>query len=173
MNDDKIKFSIKEKISLINQYKILSKLYPEEESHYQELISIIENGYSIFYSQFKDWISDDLPEDECKFVLNILNLYRAIEDTKRKNKNSSLAQHSYSYFQGFDGNEESEYLGFAYFLIKTQGKFAEQQDYLTENDNLNSHCPMKEKYERMLEKWKEYPKLFSLTPEQVIEILDS
>lgn len=173
MSNEKIKFSDKEKISLINQYKILSKLYPEEESYYQELTSIIENGYSIFYSQLKGWISDELPEDECKFVLDILNLYRVIEDTKRKNKNSNLAEYRHSYFEGFDGNNESEYLSFASFLIKKQGKFAEQQDYLIKNDDLNSHHQMKEKYDRMLRKWEQYSKPYSLTLEQVIEILDA
>lgn len=173
MNDEKITFNKKEKISLLNQYKILSKLYPEEESHYQELISIIENGYTIFYYQLEGWLNNELPENECRFVLDILDLYRAIEDTKRRNKKSILAQHSHSYFEGFDGNNESEYLGFAYFLIKTQGKFAEQQDYLIKNDNLNSHSPMKDQYKRMLAKWKEFGKSFSLSPEQAIEILDS
>lgn len=173
MNKETLNLTKKDKIVLINQFRILSKLYPEEESHYSELIQILENGYSIFYSMLERWIDDEMPIEHGKFVLDVLDLYRAIEDTKRKYKNNNLSGHHYSYFNGFDGNQEGEYFSFANFLINTQGKYTEQKDYLLRNDNLNSHFPMKEKYSRMLKKWLELGRNYSLTPEQVIEILDA
>ncbi|WP_411749393.1 YfbU family protein [Serratia marcescens] len=173
MTEEKISLSKKEKIVLINQYRILSKLFPEESSHYSELISILQNGYSIFYSQLEQWIDDDMPMDKSKLVLNILDLYRIIEDTKRRTKDSTLIKHHYSYFQGFDGNNESECLSFSHFLIKKQGKFSEQQDYLIKNDNLNSHMEMSEKYKAMLGKWESIGRPYTLSVEQAIEILDA
>ena len=47
-------------------------------------------------------------------------------------------------FIGFDGNNESEYIGIARFLIKTMGRF---QDF--DKRDLNSHMPTIERYLRM------------------------
>ncbi|WP_426596252.1 YfbU family protein [Pectobacterium brasiliense] len=173
MIEQNLELTKKDKMFLISQYKILSKLYPEEESHYLELIEILEKGYAIFYSQLERWIDDDMSVENGEFVLNVLDLYRAIEDVKRKSKNSSLIAHPHSYFHGFDGNNEAEYFSFAGFLINKQGKYSEQKDYLLKNDSLNSHAPMVWKYTKMLMKWNSINKPYMLTVEQAIEILNA
>lgn len=66
-----MQFTKKERLSLINQYKILSKLYPEDSEHYDELREILEDGYEVFYSQISDWISQDMPENAGRFVLDV------------------------------------------------------------------------------------------------------
>lgn len=43
-----MQFTKKERLNLINQYKILSKLYPEDSEHYDELREILEDGYEVF-----------------------------------------------------------------------------------------------------------------------------
>ena len=68
-----------ERLSLINQYLILEKLYPEEKEHYSELRQALENGYTLHYSWCFDFLSDDMPIDECKKVLDILDLYRSMD----------------------------------------------------------------------------------------------
>ncbi|HBP50579.1 YfbU family protein [Pseudomonas sp.] len=163
----------KDRIILINQYKILAALDTDDRSHYKELIEILENGYSVFYNLIDQWVGDDMPSEEGRFVLNVLDLYRAIEDLKRSTKDSRINSHPYSFFRGFDGNNETEYMGFCRFLIETQGKFQEQKPYLLKNDNLNSHTPMTPKYLRMLRKRAELNIDFSLTPEEAIQILDA
>ncbi|WLH74070.1 YfbU family protein [Pseudomonas fluorescens] len=163
----------KDRIILINQYKILAALDTEDRSHYKELIDILENGYSIFYSMIDQWVGDDMPVEEGRFVLDVLDLYRAIEDLKRSTKDSLITSHSYATFRGFDGNNETEYMGFCRFLIETQGKFQEQKSYLLKNDNFNSHMPMIPKYSRMLRKRAELNVEFSLTPQEAIQILDA
>jgi len=166
-------FTLKERLSLINQYRILSKLYPEDSDHYDELIEILENGYSIFYSQITQWLSDDMPETSGKLVLNILDMYRALEDYKRFSKDDEVIKHHRSFFMGFDGNNETEYMSFARFLIVQQGKFSEQMVYLNRNDNLNSHMPMVDTYARMLDKWHSFENKWQLSKQQVLEILNS
>lgn len=163
----------KDRILLINQYKILAALNIEERDRYQELIEILENGYSIFYSEIDYWVSEEMPSEEGKFVLEILDLYRAIEDIKRSNKDERIRTHRNAYFRGFDGNNETEYMGFCRFLIETQGKFQEQKHYLIKNDNLNSHMPMIPTYTRMLEKKSQLGINFSMTTEQALQILDA
>jgi uncharacterized protein len=161
----------KDRVILINQYRILAALNPDESDHYKELISILEHGYNIFYSKVDEWISDDMPSSAGKFVLNVLGLYRAIEDFKRTYTGDSFSKEYFRFFRGFDGNNETEYLSFTRFLIETQGKFSEQRAYLKENDNLNSHMPTATKYKGMLNKWMAFNESYTLTEAQVLEIL--
>lgn len=167
------KLDVKDRLILINQYKILAKLEPNEANYYKELIEILENGYEIFYSLLDQWIDNEMPSDKSRFVLNILDLYRALEDLKRKTKDERLLTHRYGNFRGFDGNNESEYLGFTRFLIEIQGKFQEQKQYYYENDHLNSHCPMTKKYESMLAKVQEDGiNIWQMSVEQALSVLD-
>jgi uncharacterized protein len=170
-----MKLNKKDRLLLINQYRILAALDKNEESYYLELIEILQHGYSIFYSKIDEWVSDDLSEEKCKFVLEILDLYRAIEDVKRLTKDNQLTSHTYGIFRGFDGNNESEYLGFCRFLVERQGKFQEQKQYLQKNDGMNSHMPMVSKYERMLrvKKTLVLPDSWRLTLDQALQVLNA
>lgn len=163
----------KDRVFLINQYRILAALNSDEADHYNELIEILQSGYEIFYSMIDEWVSDDMPSDECKFVLDILSIYRVIEDLKRSSKNGKLISHHFAYFMGFDGNNETQHMSFARFLINEQGKFGEQQQYLRKNDGLNSHMPMIEKYRRMISKWKELGEKWQFSEDQALEILEA
>lgn len=147
----------KDRIILINQYRILAKLNPDESSHYEELIEILQNGYEIFYSEMTSWIYDPMTSDKGDFVLNILNFYRFLENYKKNNpEDKEMSENLWSIFRGFGGNDESEYLSFTEFLIERQNKFIEQVKYKEETDNFNSHFPVLEKYKKMLAKWKDF-----------------
>lgn len=168
-----MEISKRDRLILINQYRILASLNRDEADHYQELITILENGYTVFYSQVDEWISDEMPQEEGRFVLDVLDLYRAIEDIKRASKDSRLLAHDYSFFRGFDGNNETEHMTFCRFLIETQGKFPEQKQYLLKNDNLNSHAQMIEKYSRMLDEAKKLPNKWSMSVDEALRVLDA
>ena len=49
-------------------------------------------------------------------------------------------------FHGFDGNNETEHMGVAIFMVKHLERFTE-----FEGRDMNSHCPMLPRYRRMLE----------------------
>lgn len=168
-----MELSKKDRVLLINQYKILAALDKGDESRYLELIDILEHGYSIFYSLVDEWVSKDMPEEEGRFVLNVLDLYRSIEDVKRSTRDTRLLEHHFAVFPGFDGNNESEYLGFCRFLIEKQGKFQEQEQYLAKNDGMNSHMPMIEKYRRMLAAAGDAFAVRHFSPDRVLAILDA
>jgi uncharacterized protein YfbU (UPF0304 family) len=168
-----MKLTKKDRLILINQFEILAALNPASKSHYDEVVEILVNGYKIFYSEFDDWVANDRPVEEGRFVLEILGLYRVIEDVKRKTENQQLNAHRYSFFRGFDGNTETGYMLFCRFLIETQGKFQEQRPYLSRNDNLNSHTPLVEKYQRMIDKAPKPPELWEMTADEALSILDA
>lgn len=162
-----------ERITLINQYRILSFLDKDSKDYYDEVIDILSNGYEIFYSQIDQWVSEDMPVSDCKFVLDVLDMYRAIFDYIKNNpKDKEVSKHVRAKFIGFDGNTETNYMGFASFLINKQGKFAEQREGKKGKD-CNSHCPMVHTYTKMLEMWNSFNKSFHLSKTQVMEILES
>lgn len=169
-----MKLSTKERLILINQYEILKNLEPKEnKDRYDEIIAILTWGYKIFYDSTFN-IPEEMSEIESKLVLDILSFYRIVESYKDKNKkDKNIIGHRYGYFNGFDGNEEAQYLGFVHFLIHTQGKFTENKIYEKKNDNFNSHYPEKSKYQNMIKKWEELGKKWDLSKSEILLILDS
>ncbi|KZN50017.1 YfbU family protein [Pseudoalteromonas luteoviolacea] len=164
--------SQQERLQLINQFEILSIQNENDASHYQELIKILQSGYTIFYNQVFQHLSEEMSEESCQLVLNILDLYRAIEDTRARTACKELDDHHRSTFLGFDGNGETEYMCFARFLVVEQGKFREQEQYLQKNDNMNSHMPMIEIYRRMLIEAGNY-NIWQMSAEDALNILNA
>ena len=159
-----------ERLILINQFSIRKAV--EKNDDYDHLIKILTDGYELFYGDLVSHLSA-VPEDECRFVLDVLDMYRAIDDYKRANpKDMEVAELPWSSFPGFDGNNEAHLLGFAQFLIEDQEKFQEQRERKHETDGFNSHMPTVDIYRRMLAIWQGFGGRFKLTREQVVAILN-
>lgn len=87
------------------------------------------------------------------FVVEVLNMWSFLEraygrmDEKAKERIAVEAKPfgTVVRFDGFDGNNESELLGIADFLINKMGRFAEFR-----KRDLNSHFPTVDMYKRML-----------------------
>lgn len=119
----------------------------------------------------------ELP-NEVKDVLNILEMWSIIEFSvknlseteKQKIEVSAIPFGKDPKFRGFDGNNESEYLSIASFLINDLDRFVEFKGRY-----LNSHMPVLASYFRMLkiyENYKQINSLFQKLPtETLIEIL--
>jgi len=168
-----MQLSRKDRILLINQYRLLAMLDEGEAKRYLELIEILENGYTIFYSMIDSWVDDEMSLENGQLVLNILDLYRSIEDLKRSVEDRRLHDHPYAYFRGFDGNNETEYMAFCRFLIVKQGKFQEQLSYVTRNDNFNSHAAMLPRYQRMLAASARLDTIWGMGVEEALSILNA
>lgn len=139
--------SLKERLILQNQYLILEKLYPA--GGYAEKRAIVENGYTYHYYDLFNSISDkELSIDDCKFVLDVLEMYRGIIFSNRKLKDSALPN---VYFPGFDGNNETELMAYARFFMIDLDRYDEIKE--GSGGDFNSHSQMRPKYERMLDKW--------------------
>lgn len=86
-------------------------------------------------------------------VLDILDMWSCIEYSydqlsdgdKHKLKNDVSPFGSNPRFRGFDGNNETEYLGTASFIVNRLDRFVEFK-----GRDFNSHCPSLEAYSRML-----------------------
>jgi uncharacterized protein YfbU (UPF0304 family) len=171
--EDKMELSKKDRVFLINQYEILKRL-DGENSYYTELIEILKHGYEIFYNEIDRGVSDDMPLEKCEFVLDLLNIYGYVEGYKASHPDDKdINDHLSSYFHGFDGNTEAEYLTFTRFLIHKQGKFPEQLKYKQKTDDFNSHVSVLDRYNKMIEKWKKMGKVHIITKENLLEILNA
>ena len=112
-------------------------------------------------------------------VTNILGMWSFLEQAyanfdqpaKDKIKTEADPFGSHVKFNGFDGNDESEYLSIAQFLVKDMGRFS-----LFQGRDLNSHCTSIDSHSRMFQVFKPIRSTLDhhgLSPEQVIEILQA
>ena len=148
---------------LINQYEILKKL--EETDGYDDLITILREGYTALYGNVVSTLYDGLPEQDCRFVLDVLDMYRALEHYYEDNGDEELKKDLFARFAGFDGNNETHMMAFVQFLINGQGKFEEQKRRAAETDGFNSHMPCGDIYDRMLKAWEGQGRDYPLTGE--------
>jgi len=87
-----------------------------------------------------------------KFTVDVLDMWYFIEEaatkmTAKDKKRFELAcPHSYLEFPGFDGNNETEHLGIARFLIEEMNRFEKFK-----GRSLNAHHPTLGRYRRMVQ----------------------
>ena len=144
----------KERLILSNQLKILEKLYPDEADYYAQHRKALEEGYALHYSWLFENIYDEMSVEECKEVLDFLDMYRAITFSYQKLEDKGeLESHSYLKFSGFDGNNETKQMAYAQYFMIDLDRYQELR-YDQPSPDLNSHMQMLPKYRNMLKKWK-------------------
>jgi uncharacterized protein YfbU (UPF0304 family) len=139
------------RLILVNQYEILKHLDPGNAKSYEEKQEILRSGYQIYYSDLDPSISENegLSHEASTIVLDVLSMYWVLTKYQRQHpEDTEIASHPWARFLGFDGNEgtESPLMGFAQFLIATQGKFAD----VDLSNGFDSHMPTAAKYVKML-----------------------
>jgi uncharacterized protein YfbU (UPF0304 family) len=171
---EELKLTKLERISLINQYKIMEALYPDEATQLSVQREVLERGYEMLYAWGFDMISDGegaMSVDESKEVWDTMDMFDAIERSKPKNFDTS--PYLRTKFGGYDGNNESKFMAFARFTVERLERF----EYLPMEraGSWNSHMPVRDTYNRMLEKWKNLPSIqrFSMSVEQLKSVLDA
>lgn len=141
-----------ERLNLINQYKILEKLYPEDEEDYKVLRKALEEGYVYNYNDSFQWMDDELSEVECREVIEILNMYRDLTFSYKNLSGKEEIEESKLIFRGFDGNYETkQYVYSKYYLIDLD-KYLELRQH-SKYPDFNTHTEMLDKYRRMLSIW--------------------
>ncbi|CAK2832462.1 YfbU family protein [Vibrio breoganii] len=167
-----MKLNRQERLNLVNQFLILEKLYPEEADYYAKHRKAIAEGYELHYEWIYEGLWEGLSKADCQFVLEILDLYRAISFSSRHFTNETVQKHSWYQFPGFDGNNESSYMAYCRYFIVDLERFDELR-YGQDIPDLNSHAPTIKKYKAMLDTWHELGKPIDLTSEQIINILEA
>ena len=166
----KMKSEEKDRLILVNQYKILANLNKEDREHYQEKIEILENGYEKLYdSLIENFSHNPLSVNECIFVMDVLEMYGTGITCSFNNLKSKTLTEQDIHFPGFNTNEELKYYSFALYWLETLDRYAEIQ--AISNGNYRGIAENASKYRRMIEKWKELGK-YNLTEEQIKELVN-
>ena len=164
--------TFEQRLILINQYKILEKLYPEDEEMYSQYREILEEGYTLHYNELSQMISEDIPENKLREVLDILDMYRGMYFAVSERENTPEYKNKQIFFPGFDGNEEIEQLKYTLFFIFKLDRY----DELKKNNNYgsyNTHSNTLERYRKMLVKWKSITDKMKITDEDLKWLIDN
>lgn len=165
-----MELSAVERLLLSNQFRILEKLYPEEADYYSSNRTVLERGYKLHYGEIFETFYEEMSEVECKEVVDVLDLYRAITFSYRDLSDKNDINEEEIRFYGYDGNNEIRQYLYAKFFILELDRFQELTDG-QKNPEFNSHSPRITKYKNMLIVWKTYGNCRQLTVSQIKEIL--
>jgi uncharacterized protein YfbU (UPF0304 family) len=172
MKDDQLSLTRVERIILANQYRILEILSPDEEASFRQRRVILENGYEIHYKEILDQLSErPLPADAAKEIMDILDMYRALNDSWDRLTEKEGIEKRQLQFEGFDGNESDGRCDYVRFLVLTQRRWEEVMDGRPGFD-FNSHSSVSiEIYRRMLRAWSALGNKHSLSAAEILGIL--
>lgn len=167
-----------ERVILLNQYKILEKLDSDNKEEYQNLQEVLENGYELEYRYKFSYILDSkMSESDCEFVQNILYLYDMLNNSYEQLEDKTDIDLKDLKFKGFDGNNESQYMGYLKYLVEVDGKYTYLFDKDKKKRYYNTHCQVIPRYESMLERFEDIKtskgsNFFPFTKEEIISIID-
>lgn len=166
-----------EKLILLMLSELYDKLGVEGEVEPDFIRSAIfsNNTWSI------PWKYVGIPFDEqetpevVKEVLDILDMWSMIERSYENLSSEAkkfVEKEAYTFgkdpkFPGFDGNNETEYMGTASFLVNDLDRFEEFK-----GRNFNSHCPSIDSYRRMLSVFKPILRSLNFQPLSAQNIVD-
>lgn len=162
--------TLKDRLIISNQLKILEKLYPDEASYYSTQRKAIENGYKLHYDDLVAYFFDEMPEEDSKEVLDILSMYRALTSSYHRLEDKEGINEERIRFRGFDGNNEASQLVYTGYFIVDLDRFDELK-YGQKSPDFNSHAPMLDKYRQMLSVWNGFGNTYELSKEQIVAIL--
>lgn len=149
-----------ERILLINQFRILAKLYPDEEEYYSNQCEVLSSGYTLNYEWMFPSLGEEMSEEECREVLEILKMYDSIRISLKEGAKLPKEYQHLQRFRGFDGTHEQNQYGYARYLMIDEGRYRElvKQCKLpgeaSISPDVNSHIPMLAHYRKMLDAWK-------------------
>jgi uncharacterized protein YfbU (UPF0304 family) len=138
----------KERLQYALLYKILDNLNPNEG--YDTYVKALESGFEYHYRDIFSQIDNDvLNSQQCKEIIDILNMYRSLYFGYKRYKleiNDSQLEEK-SKFQGFDGNNEINELSYVQYFVDDLKRFQEIKEY---RNGYNSHLVLLDKYKEML-----------------------
>lgn len=161
-----INLTLEQRLILINQYTILEKLYPENESDYARKREILENGYTLHYSDLVQNVYEEMSESQQREVLDILTMYRVMYFSLKERSAQEKYKNKKIYFPGFDGNEETKLVSYTLWFIFKLDRF----DELKREDSFgcyNTHHRTIETYRKMLSYWNSLPNKNELNDENL------
>ncbi|WP_025739185.1 YfbU family protein [Salinivibrio socompensis] len=158
-----------QRLILSNQYQLMCHLDPSNGEKYRRLQTIIERGYAL---QMAEVISqfEALCETQCREVIDIMEMHHAMQASYNllDETNQAALSPRRVQFWGFDAATEGALVHYVRFLVDTEGLYPQ---FDQGEHRFNSQMPMRDKYHRMLDVWRQCPRQFHLSLTEIEKIL--
>lgn len=164
-----MEFDKKDRLIIINQLKILEKLYPEEAQDLATNRKALEQGYEAHFDWMLESIYDIFPKEDSREILNILDMFRAITYSFDRLSPDDKSRISLPKFDGFDGNNETEHMMYTRYFILDLDRYPELK-YGKKYCDFNSHTQKLDSYRLMLTKWETAKDKWDLSLEEIATI---
>lgn len=157
-----------ERLILANQYRILGHLDPENADYYGRSQKALERGYESAIDNLFEPIVDGLSASQCSFVINVMAMYDALQRSQMSAGDASGVTANEVRFPGFDGNNETDYMSYARFVVDHEDRFTSLE---TTGHGFNSHMPSRGRYQAMLGEWQSLGKSYELGVPEMQRVL--
>jgi uncharacterized protein len=152
-----------DRLRLVNQFTLM-KLAGAKDC--DRVIKILASGYEgNYWEVFSGIESKTMSEENCTYVMDVLDLYRAIQHSTPENPRKTERGPE---FMGFDANHEPSY-GYAKFLMDAEASGWAK----LKHKGLDSHMPTVDLYRPLLDKWVSWDKPVEMTEDQYYDLLDT
>jgi len=164
-----LRLSLKDRLSLANQYEILAHLNPSEAERYRSYINVLQSGFEIQYGHLVQGYSGGLSDSECADVLRIMDMFNVFSSILR-DRPEYKNLYDAAKFRGFNETLESSQYVFANYLIHDL-KYYNELRLEAHRHGLSAPVPMMPQYRKMLEAWLELPNVYNPSPEEIDSVL--
>lgn len=160
-----------QRLILSNQYYLMSQLKPENEAKYSRLQTIVERGYELQMREL-DKQFGKITEEECREVINIMEMYHAMQESNKMltEKDRNQVDQRRLQFLGFDIASEHQLVNYVRFLVDSEGLYPQ---FDKSDHHFNAQMPMLDKYRRMLTTWRNCPRQYHLSSTEFTQIFNA
>ena len=163
--------TLAERAILANQYKIFSFLDKKNAKEHLANAEVFEKGYTGFYEEVFENISDEISSDVCKETNDILTMFKYIRKgihNLKKHERDKLNLDKIR-FDGFDADNDEHYY-FAKFMIRKKHFY---EHFSSMKMNSQSLASLK-RYRKMLPVYKSIldKKIYSFGKNELIKFIE-
>ncbi|EEX36841.1 MULTISPECIES: YfbU family protein [Vibrio] len=160
-----------QRLILSNQYVLMSQLDPANAEQYKRLQTIIERGYELQMTELNKEFGA-ISEAQCREVIDVMEMYHAMQESYKMldSKLSSDVDARRLNFLGYDSASEAQLVNYVRFLINTEGLYPQ---FERGEHHFNSQVAMGEKYRRMLTTWRNCPRQYHLSANELNKIINA
>ena len=171
LRDTTMNMNHAQRLILSNQYEILTKLSPEKAAYYRRCQTIIERGYCLQLLELEKEFGH-LSEADCREVIDTLEMYHALKVSYENLTAEDACELSPARLEyiGYSRGHEKELADYVCFLLDEEGLFPELGKSCSA---LNSELGMRDKYQRMLAIWRDCPRHYKLSIQEIRKILNA
>ncbi|MBF8999997.1 MULTISPECIES: YfbU family protein [Vibrio] len=160
-----------QRLILSNQYLLMAQLDPSNSAKYQRLKTIVERGYDLQMSELNKEFGC-LPEEQCRQVINIMEMYHAMQESYNQLSSDAKADVDQRRLQflGFDAVTENQLVQYVRFLVDSEGMYPQ---FEKGEHGFNSQVPMLDKYRKMQAVWSQCPRQYHLSATELHQLLNA